>query len=149
MKLTKEVPTMKKILGIVLVFTLLIGVGTIYANGNPGQNLSEWYKNAFHKESGKLGAATATGMILVFKEVNAVVKESKKSIDNALASFRDDKVKEAESGIEKYQADTISSLNATVAELENVNFDDYVDKLNIEAQIDQDFEQMVEDVFSE
>ncbi|MEK4406339.1 hypothetical protein MKZ26_18435 [Sporosarcina sp. FSL K6-6792] len=140
---------MKKILGIFLVFTLLVGAGTIYASGNPGQNLSEWYKNAFHKESEKLGAATATGMILVLKEVNIFVKESKKSIDDALGSFRDDKVKEAESGIEKYQADTINSLNATVVQLENVNFDDYVDKQNIEAQIDQEFDQMVEDVFSE
>lgn len=58
-------------------------------------------------------------------------------------------MKEAESGIEKYQADTINSLNATVVQLENVNFDDYVDKQNIEAQIDQEFDQMVEDVFSE
>lgn len=149
MKSTKEVSTMKKILGFVLVFTLLIGVGTIYASGNPGQNLSQWYKNAFHKESEKLGAATATGLIMVFKEVNVFVNESQKSIDDALASFRDDKVKEAESGIEKYQADTINSLNATVNKLENVNFNDYVDKQNIEAQIDQEFEKMVEDVFSE
>lgn len=149
MKSTKEVSTMKKILGFVLVFTLLIGAGTIYANANPGQNLSEWYKNAFHKESEKLGTATATGMILVFKEVNDFVKESKKDIDDVLASFRDDKVKEAESVIEKYQADTINSLNATVIQLENVNFDDYVDKQDIEAQIDQEFEKMVEDVFSE
>jgi len=149
MKSTKEVSTMKKILGFVLVFTLLIGAGTIYANANPGQNLSEWYKNVFHKESEMLGAATATGMILVFKEVNDFVKESKKDIDDALASFRDDKVKEAESGIEKYQADTINSLNATVIQLENVNFDDYVDKQDIEAQIDQEFELMVEEVFGE
>src|SRR5690606_37194059 len=99
MKSTKEVSTMKKILGFVLVFTLLIGAGTIYANANPGQNLSEWYKNEFRKESEKLGAATATGMIMVFKEVNVFVNESKNSIDDALAIFRDDKVKEAESGI--------------------------------------------------
>jgi len=149
MKSTKEVSTMKKIIGFVLVFTLLIGVGTIYANANPGQNLSEWYKNEFRKESEKLGAATATGMISVFKEVNAFVKESKKDIDDALASFRDDKVKEAESGIEKYQADTINSLNASVIQLENVNFDDFVDKQDIEAQIDQEFELMVEEVFGE
>jgi len=149
MKSTKEVSTMKKILGFVLVFTLLIGAGTIYADADPGQNLSEWYKNEFRKESEKLAAATATGLIVVFKEVNVFVNESKKSIDDALASFRDDKVKEAESGIEKYQADTINSLNATVIQLENVNFDDYVDKQNIEAQIDQEFELMVEEVFSE
>lgn len=80
MKHTKEVFTLKKILGIFLVFTLLVGAGTIYASGNPGQNLSEWYKNAFHKESEKLGAATATGMILVLKEVNIFVKESKKAL---------------------------------------------------------------------
>ncbi len=140
---------MKIVLGIFLVFTLLVGAGTIYANSNPGQNLSEWYKNAFHKESEKLGAATATGMILVFKEVNVFVKESKKSIDTAIAGFSDKQVNDAKTSIEGYQTETINSLNNKVTELENVNFDDYVDKQNIEAQIDQDFEQMVEDVFSE
>ena len=92
---------MKKVLGIFLVFALLLSAGTIYASGNPGQNLSEWYKNAFHKESEKLGAATATGMVLLFKEVNTFVKESRKGIDDALASFRDDNVKEAKSGHRK------------------------------------------------
>ena len=140
---------MKKILGFVLVFTLLIGAGTIYASTNPGQNLSEWYKNAFHNESEKLGAATANGLIMVLKEVNVFVNESKKSIDDALVNFRDDKVKESESSIEKYQTDTINSLNATAIQLENINFDDYVDKQDIEAQIDQEFELMVEEVFGE
>ncbi|MFD1929205.1 hypothetical protein ACFSFY_14275 [Sporosarcina siberiensis] len=140
---------MKKVLGIILLFSFLISAGTIYASGNSGQNLSDWYKKAFQTESEKLGATSATGMVLVFKEVNLLVEETKKSIEDALTSFRDIKVKEAESGIEKYRAETISSLNATVTELENVNFDDYVDKLNINAQIDKDFEQMIEDVFSD
>ncbi|MBO0588890.1 hypothetical protein [Sporosarcina sp. E16_8] len=140
---------MKKVLGIVLLFTLLLSAGKIYASGNPAQNLSDWYKNSFQKESGKLAVATTAGMLVVFKEVNSFVKESKKSIEDALASFGDDKMKEAESGIEEYQSNALNSLSDTVAGLENVNFDDYVDKLNIEAEMDKDFENMVEELFSE
>jgi len=147
MKLPKEVLTMKKNLGIFLVFTLLVGAGTIYASGHPGQNLSEWYKKAFQKESESLGAETATGMNLIFKEVTAFLKESKKDIDDAIAGISGSQVNDAKTSIERQQTETINNLNATVTELENVNFDEYVEKQNIEAQIDQDFEQMVEDVF--
>ena len=140
---------MKKVLGIILVFTLLVGAGTIYASSNAGQNLSDWYKKAFQKESESLGAETAKGMILVFTKVNAFVKESKNDIDSAIAGFSDKQVNDAKTSIEGYQVETINSLNATVTELENVNFDDYVEKQNIEEQIDQEFEQMLEDVFSE
>ncbi len=139
---------MKKGIGIFLLCTFLLSAGTIYASGNSTQNLSDWYKKAFQKESETLGAVTATGMIVVYKKVNAFVKESKKDIDTAIASFSGNQVKDAKSGIEKYQAGTIKNLNDTVAELENVNFDEYVNGLNIEAEIDQDFEQMVEEVFS-
>lgn len=140
---------MKKILGVFLLLTLLLSAGTIYASSNSAQNLSAWYKEAFQKESEKLGATTATGMLLIFKEVNNFLEESKENIDETLAFFRDEKVENAKNGIEEYQGQTIKSLNDTAVELKNINFDDYVDKLNIEAEIEQDFEKMVEEVFSE
>ncbi|KAA0955554.1 hypothetical protein FQ087_13165 [Sporosarcina sp. ANT_H38] len=140
---------MKKVLGVFLVFAFLLGAGTIYASMNPGQNLSAWYKDALLEESKKVGAATATGIIVVLKDVNAFLEESKQSIDDALASFSDDKVRETEADIEEYKANTINSLNKTVAELESLNFDDFVDKQNIEEVIDLEFEKMVEEVLSE
>ena len=140
---------MKKVLGIFLVFAFLLGAGTIYASMNPGQNLSAWYKDSFLEDSKTVGAATATGIIVLLKDVNVFLEESKKSIDVALASFSDDKVRETEADIEEYKTNTINSLNNTVAELESVNFDDYVDKQNIEAEIVLEFEKMVEEVLSE
>ena len=89
---------MKKILGVFLLFTFLLGTGTIYASVNPGKYLSDWYKNSFLKESEKLGAATATGLIVVLKEVDAFLEVSKESIDDTLAIFLGDKVKDANTG---------------------------------------------------
>lgn len=140
---------MKKVLATFLLFTLLVSVGTIYASNNSAHNLSDWYKGSFQKVSEELGATTATGMISIFKKVNTFRADSRVSIDTAIATFSSSQVKDAKSSIEKKRADTIKSLNHTVAELENVNFDEYVDELNIEAEIEQDFEQMVEEVFNE
>ena len=138
---------MKKAFGIFLVCAFLLGAGTIYASGNAGQNLLDWYKGSFQVKSEKLGSVTATGIAMTMKEVNTFLEESKTSIEDKLAIFHGDKVKDAKSSIEEYQAETIKSLTDTVAELENVNFDDYVDELNIEAEIDQEFEKIVEEVF--
>ncbi len=149
MKFTKEVFTMKKILGTLLLFTLLVSAGTIYANGNPAQNLLDWYENSLQKKSEELGVATATGMIVVFKEVNSFLKESKKDTDTAIVNVSDQQVIEAKAGIEAYQFETSKDLNETVAELKDVNFDNYVDGLNIEAEIERDFEKMIEEVFNE
>ncbi|WP_172371497.1 hypothetical protein [Sporosarcina jiandibaonis] len=140
---------MKKVLSIFLLFTLLLSAGTIYASNNSGQNLSDWYKKAFQKESEELGAATATGMILIFKEVNAFLRDLKIDISTTIADFSNKHVNNAKTGIGEYQAEMINSLNNAVTELENVNFDEYVKGLNIEEEINQDFEQMVQEVFSE
>ncbi len=149
MKSTKEVLTMKKVLGTFLLFTLLLSAGTIYASSNSAQNLSDWYKNSFQKESRKLESDTATGITLVFKEVNTFLKESKNEIDAAIATFGDKLAKASKTGVEEYQTQTINSLYDTVVELEKENFDDQMDKLNIEAEISKDFESIVEEVFSE
>ncbi|MEK5037224.1 hypothetical protein [Sporosarcina sp. FSL K6-3457] len=138
---------MKKMFGVFLVCVLLLGAGTIYANGHAGQNLFDWYKGSFQKKSEKLGSVTATEITLAIKEVNTFLQESKASIDDKLAIFHGDKVKEAKSSIEAYQTQTITSLNDMIVELENISFDDYVDELNIEAEMDQDFEKIVEEVF--
>ena len=149
MKFTKEVLTMKKIFGTLLLCTLLVSAGTIYASGNPAQNLVDWYEDSFQKKGEELGAATATGMVSVFKEVNSLLKESEKDTDTAIVNLSDQQVIEAKAGIEAYQFDTSKDLYETVAELKNVNFDNYVDGLNIEAEIEQDFEKMIEEVFNE
>lgn len=148
-KNSKEVVTLKKRLGAFLLFTFLLGGGTIFANGSPGQNLADWYEDSFLVESEKLGVATVTGLREAIKEVNSFLGESQQHIDDTLAIFRNDKVKEAEVGIKEYQAKTIKSLHDTVAELENVNFAQYVDELNMEAEIEADLDKMVEEIFSE
>ena len=140
---------LKKRLGAFLLFIFLLGGGTIYAKGTPGQNLADWYEGSFLVESEKLGGATVTGLMGAIKEVNSFLGETHQHIDDTLAIFRSDKVKEAEVGIKEYQAKTIKSLHDTVAELENVNFAYYVDELNMKAEIEADLNKMVEEVFSE
>ena len=145
----KGMVTIKKIFGIILTFTFLIGAGSIYANVDSAANLSNWYENSFQKKSSELGAATATGIIKALNNAEKSVVESKSIIDFAIADFRDEQVKKAVAEIINYQNDIENQIDTTVTELEKENFDDYAEKAKVEEEIEQDIENILEEVLNE
>jgi len=140
---------MKKILGIILVFTVLLSSSTIYASGLPQNSLSKWYGQSFQKESEKFNYATLTGVIEILKEISDFLVESKESISNSVTSLLDEQVKTSKSQIENYPMETKYLLDKTANELEKVSLDEYVDKAKIEDEIRQDIEKILVDVLSE
>jgi len=141
---------MKKILGLIVASTLLLSAGSIYAKVDSGANLSNWYQNSFLKESGKLGAETATGIWTTLTKVNTFVLESKESIDSQIESFRDEQVKKAVAGIVEYRNNSKDQLDQTIIKLQEENFDDYAEnaKIEEEAEVEQDIENILEEVLS-
>lgn len=140
---------LKKFLGIIIASTVLLSAGSIYANVDAAANLSKWYENSFQKESAKLGATTAIGILKTFEHVNDFLDESKREIASSLQSFTGTRVNEVESEIEQYQNDIESQIDTTVTELEKENFDDYAEKAKVEEEIEQDIENILEEVLSE
>jgi hypothetical protein len=145
----KGMVTIKKIFGIILTFTFLIGAGSIYANVDSAANLSNWYENSFQKKSSELGAATATGIFKTLKNVNVFVVGTKDTIGSTIESFRDEQVKKVVAEIVDYQNDIESQIGTTVTELEKENFDDYAEKAKVEEDIEEDIENILEEVLSE
>ena len=145
----KGMVTIKKIFGIILTFTFLIGAGSIYANVDSAANLSNWYENSFQKKSSELGAAAGTGIFKVLNNAETSVVESKSIIGFAIANFRDEQIKKAVAEIISYQNDIERQIDTTVTELEQENFDDYAENANIEEKMEQDIENILAEVLSE
>ena len=141
--------TIKKIFGIILTFTFLIGAGSIYAKVDSAANLSNWYENSFQKKSSELGAATATGIFKTLKNANMLVVGTKETIGSTIDSFREDQVKKTVDEIVDYQNDIENQIDTTVIELEKENFDDYAEKAKVEEEIEQDIENILEEVLNE
>ena len=141
--------TIKKIFGIILTFTFLIGAGSIYANVDSAANLSNWYENSFQKKSSELGAATATGITKALNNAEKSVVESKSIIDFAIADYREEQMKKAVAEIINYQNDIERQIDTTVTELEQKKFEDYAENANIEEEIENDIENILAEVLSE
>lgn len=141
---------MRKFLSICIITILLAGAGaTIYAKTNAAQNLSNWYKNAFQQKSEIMGSITATQIIKGVAGFNQFVSESKNNFDAVIAALRDDSVKDTQSVIEMRHDELVKELNETVVDLQQETFDDYVDELNIEAEITREVEEMLEELVNE
>lgn len=141
---------MRKFLTICVLTILLVGAGSsIYAKTNPVQHLSDWYKSAFQQKSEILGAVTATQIIKGLADFNQFVSGSKSTLNAMIAALGDDGARDTQSEIDMRHAELVQEVNETVVELQQENFDDYVDKLTIEAEITRDVEKIVEELVNE
>lgn len=140
---------MKKVVGIILVFCILLGFSTIYASGLPRTSLSKWYDQSFQKESGKFKDATSTGALEVLSLMKDFLRESKESFTDVISSVLDDQVKRVNTSIEVEAHNLRNQIDKTVTELENVGFDEYVDKTEVEEEVRQDIEEVLADMLIE
>lgn len=140
---------MKKLIGIIIASSVLVSAGSIYANVDPATKLSNWYDHSFQKESEKLGAETAVGLVKTVGQVKIFLSESRELLETSIVNYTADRVKEVVSEINKINNENENRIEQTVSELKKENFDDYAKNANIEVQIEQDIENILEDVLNE
>lgn len=141
---------MRKFLSICIITILLVGAGaTIYVKANSAQNLSNWYKNAFQQKSEIMGSITATQIIKGVAGFSQFVSGSKNNFDAVIVALGDDSARDTQSEIEMRHAELVQELNEAVVDLQQETFDDYVDELNIEAEITREVEEMLEELVNE
>ncbi|MEK5208870.1 hypothetical protein [Psychrobacillus sp. FSL H8-0510] len=136
---------MKKVVGIILVFFILLGSSTIYASGLPRTSLSKWYDQSFQKESE--GKASLAKVEKTFDGVNAFILETFESYQSSIQKAIENQVKESKVGIEEYQQETKSQLDEIVTELKEEEIDEYMNNEAIEKEIDQDIDEVLIEVF--
>ena len=126
---------MKKVVGIILVFCILLGSSTIYASGLPRTSLSKWYGQSFQKESE--GKASLAKVEKTFEEVNTFILETLESYQSTIQEEIENQIKDSKAGIEEYQQETKSQLDEVVTELKEEKIDDYIDNEAIEKETDR------------
>ena len=140
----------RKKLSICVLTILLVGAGSsIYAKTNPVQNLSDWYKSSFQQKSENLGTVTATEIIKGLADFNQFVSGSKSTLNAMIVALGDDGARDTQTEIEMHHAKLVQELNETVVDLQQENFDDYVDKQTIEVEITREVEKIVEELVNE
>jgi hypothetical protein len=140
---------LKKIIGIIIASSVLFFAGSIYANVDPASKLSNWYDHSFQKGSERLGAETAVGLFKTVVQVKTILNESREYLESSIVSYTADRVKEVVSEINQISTDNENRIEQTVSDLEKENFDDYAENANIEEELDQSFEEILEDVLTE
>ncbi|TQR21678.1 hypothetical protein [Psychrobacillus vulpis] len=74
--------------------------------------------------------------------------ESIHSFDSAIENFGDNQKKEAQASIQRYQSDKRSELEQTVSDLQNNSFDNYVENVKLDGEIDSEIHNILTEVFS-
>jgi len=140
---------MKKLIGIIIASSVLVSAGSIYANVDSATKLSNWYDHSFQKESEKLGAETAVGLVKTVGQVKIFLSESRELLETSIVNYTADRAKEVVSEINKINNDNENRIEQTVSELKKENFDDYAENANIEEELNQSFEEILKEVLSE
>lgn len=139
---------MKKVVGIILVFFILLGSSTIYASGLPRTSLSKWYGQTFQDKSEAVGIATTTNIKEVLVEIKLILLEAKDNFNSEVSSFLGTQITETNSNLGGFSNDTKNSLAESVRNLEKVNFDEYMNDELLEEEIGQEIESLLADVLS-
>ncbi|MGE6488091.1 hypothetical protein [Paenisporosarcina sp. NPDC076898] len=140
---------MKKILGIIMASSVLIGAGTIYAKADSATKLSNWYEHSFQSVSTQVGVELGAGLRETLSNVKIFASEAQQSFDSSLTSFTQKRISEAISEIEQYQIDSVNRLEQTVSELKAENLKVSSKRANTNEDIEEDLEQSIEEVLAD
>lgn len=141
--------TVKRVIGILIVATIFFGAGTIFAKGDSATKLSNWYSDLFQKESEEIETIIASGIRTSYIQAGTFLLESKNHFDSSIKNFRDNQITEVEVGIKKYLDHTKNRILEKVADLNEENFDDYLETVKIDEEIEGDVEEILKEVIEE
>ncbi|MCZ8534562.1 hypothetical protein [Psychrobacillus psychrodurans] len=139
---------MKKVIGTILLFLVLLGSSTIYASGLPQISLSKWYGQSFQEESEAFEVVTSKSIKEILMEMNLFLTTTNEKLDVDVSTFLDTQVEATNSNLEEFSNETKSSLAESIKDLEKVRFDEYMDEELIKEEVEQEVEGLLADVLS-
>ena len=139
----------KNRLGILLLFTVILFSGFVYANVQAASTLSNWYTDAHQKEDERISSTAEAGVWTTFKQLKSFITEVKENATTAIEKSRNKQVDESKANVETVVTRMKEQVNQTVTDLENENFDEYVRNRNIEEEIEQDVATMLAEILGE
>ena len=139
----------KKRLSTLILITVLLCSGLIYANVQAASTLTNWYTQKFQKEDEKKTTTAETEIWTTFKQLGSFISEAKENATTAIEKSRKKQVEESKMNIETVVTDIKQQLNQTVTDLEKENFDEYVENRNIEGEIEDEVATILEEILGE
>lgn len=139
---------MKKVIGTILLFLVLLGSSTIYASGLPQISLSKWYGQSFQEESEAFEVVTSKSIKEILMEMNLFLTTTNEKLDVDVSTFLDTQVEATNSNLEGFSNETKSSLAESIKDLEKVSFDEYMDEELIKEEVEQEVEGLLAGVLS-
>lgn len=138
----------KNRLGILLLFTVILFSGFIFANVQAASTLSDWYTETIHKED-EVNSTLENGIWTSFKELGEFLVEAKEHATTLIEKSRTIQVDESKANLDTAVTRIKEQVNQTVTDLENEDFDAYVNSRNIEDEIEQEVVTMLEEILGE
>lgn len=139
---------MKKVIGTILIFLVLLGSSTIYASGFPQISLSKWYGQSFQEESEAFEVVTSKSIKEILMEMKLFLTTTNEKLDVDVSTFLDTQLEATNSNLEGFSNETKSSLAESIKDLEKVSFDEYMDEELIKEEVEQEVEGLLADVLS-
>jgi hypothetical protein len=139
---------MKKVIGTILIFLVLLGSSTIYASGLPQISLSKWYGQSFQEESEAFEVVTSKSIKEILMEMKLFLTTTNEKLDVDVSTFLDTQVEATNSNLEGFSNETKRSLAESIKDLEKVSFDEYMDEELIKEELEQEVEGLLADVLS-
>ncbi|MER2169201.1 hypothetical protein SAMN04487786_2960 [Paenisporosarcina quisquiliarum] len=139
---------MKKVIGTILIFLVLLGSSTIYASGLPQISLSKWYGQSFQEESEAFEVVTSKSIKEILMEMKLFLTTTNEKLDVDVSTFLDTQLEATNSNLEGFSNETKSSLAESIKDLEKVSFDEYMDEELIKEEVEQEVEGLLADVLS-
>ena len=139
---------MKKVIGTILIFLVLLGSSTIYASGLSQISLSKWYGQSFQEESEAFEVVTSKSIKEILMEMKLFLTTTNEKLDVDVSTFLDTQLEATNSNLEGFSNETKSSLAESIKDLEKVSFDEYMDEELIKEEVEQEVEGLLADVLS-
>lgn len=139
---------MKKVIGTILIFLVLLESSTIYASGLPQISLSRWYGQSFQEESEAFEVVTSKSIKEILMEMKLFLTTTNEKLDVDVSTFLDTQVEATNSNLEGFSNETKRSLAESIKDLEKVSFDEYMDEELIKEEVEIEVEGLLADVLS-
>lgn len=132
-----------------LIISVFLCAGTIYAHVDATAPLSNWYTDTFQKEDEKIGSTAESEVWIAFKQLETFLIGARGKTDSTIEDTQNKLVEKVKAGIDEEVTHINYQLNMSVTELEKENFDDYVKNRAIEEDIEQEVAAILAEILSE
>lgn len=141
----------KKISVATLGFVMLVSTGTVFANMNSGENLTNWFTKSFQEEAEQISSESTNKMTTSLISFNESVHKSENEAQSSIQDSKEALVSEASTNIQEHKDKYVVQLEESVSVLKEQRYKEHVanaTKKKVQ-ETESDIEAILDEVLSE